>query len=118
MASSSAFPRPYGPGNIPRGTPGGAQSTPFAYGAAAPGRRGTERTSAQPGPHQPHQPVPAQNQLGELSEEQREEIGEAFALFDLDKDGHIDYHELKVAMKALGFDLPKHEIHAILQANG
>ncbi|KAL1297466.1 hypothetical protein AAFC00_004992 [Neodothiora populina] len=56
--------------------------------------------------------------LEALSEEQREEINEAFALFDLDKDSHIDYHELKVALKALGFDLPKSEILAILQSHG
>ncbi|KAH8730971.1 hypothetical protein GQ44DRAFT_700168 [Phaeosphaeriaceae sp. PMI808] len=60
----------------------------------------------------------AQASLAELSEEQREEIGEAFNLFDLDKDGYIDYHELKVAMKALGFDLAKSEILAILNAHG
>ncbi|EON66831.1 hypothetical protein W97_06233 [Coniosporium apollinis CBS 100218] len=54
----------------------------------------------------------------ELSEEQREEINEAFGLFDLDKDGFVDYHELKVAMKALGFELPKGEILAILQTHG
>ncbi|ORY14703.1 hypothetical protein BCR34DRAFT_225014 [Clohesyomyces aquaticus] len=59
-----------------------------------------------------------QNSLAELSEEQREEITEAFNLFDLDKDQHIDYHELKVAMKALGFDLPKTEILSILQTHG
>ncbi|KAF2642521.1 EF-hand [Massarina eburnea CBS 473.64] len=59
-----------------------------------------------------------QNSLAELSEEQREEISEAFNLFDLDHDGYIDYHELKVAMKALGFDLPKAEILAILQQYG
>ncbi|KAL8911868.1 MAG: hypothetical protein Q9171_003056 [Xanthocarpia ochracea] len=57
----------------------------------------------------------AQNQL---SEEQKEEIREAFTLFDLDKDQKIDYHELKVAMKALGFDLPKAEILSILQTHG
>ena len=84
-------------------------------------------------------------QLAELSEEQRDEIDQAvrlfyatllrmfvrgleaghvyanrfqFALFDLDKDNHIDYHELKVAMKALGFDLPKSEILSILQTHG
>lgn len=56
--------------------------------------------------------------LASLSEEQREEIAEAFNLFDLDKDGFIDYHELKVAMKALGFDLPKQEILSILQQHG
>ena len=39
-------------------------------------------------------------------------------LFDLDKDQKIDYHELKVAMKALGFELPKAEILSILQAHG
>ena len=41
-----------------------------------------------------------------------------FGLFDLDKDKRIDYHELKVAMRALGFDLPKAEIVGILQAHG
>lgn len=56
--------------------------------------------------------------LSDLTEEQREEIGEAFNLFDLDKDGYIDYHELKVAMKALGFDLPKGEILGILNVHG
>lgn len=60
----------------------------------------------------------AATSLAELDEEQREEIGEAFNLFDLDKDGYIDYHELKVAMKALGFDLPKNEILALLNAHG
>lgn len=39
-------------------------------------------------------------------------------MFDLDKDNRIDYHELKVAMKALGFDLPKSEVLSILQAYG
>lgn len=56
--------------------------------------------------------------LAALSEEQREEISEAFNLFDLDKDGYIDYHELKVAMKALGFDLPKNEILGLLNTHG
>lgn len=60
----------------------------------------------------------AASALESLSEEQREEIQEAFNLFDLDKDGYIDYHELKVAMKALGFDEPKQEILGILQTNG
>ena len=32
----------------------------------------------------------------ELSEEQKQEIRDAFDLFDTDKDGAIDYHELKV----------------------
>jgi centrin-3 len=70
-------------------------------------REERERASAQDMAH-----------LASLTEEQREEITEAFNLFDLDKDTYIDYHELKVAMKALGFDLPKHEILGILQAHG
>ncbi|KAI7503740.1 hypothetical protein KC367_g1565 [Hortaea werneckii] len=56
--------------------------------------------------------------LDALSEEQREEVNEAFSLFDLDRDAHIDYHELRVALKALGFDLPKSEILSILQTHG
>lgn len=46
----------------------------------------------------------------ELLEEQKQEIYEAFSLFDMNNDGFLDYHELKVAMKALGFELPKREI--------
>lgn len=34
----------------------------------------------------------------ELSPEQKQEIKEAFDLFDTDKDQRIDYHELKVIM--------------------
>ena len=33
----------------------------------------------------------------ELSEEQKQEIVEAFNLFDTDKDQAVDYHELKVS---------------------
>ena len=32
----------------------------------------------------------------ELTEEQKQEVKEAFDLFDTDKNGSIDYHELKV----------------------
>jgi len=82
------------------------QAIPFAGGSGAP-RQSQDRQAQQ-----------AQSVLAELSEDQREEINEAFALFDLDKDGWIDYHELKVAMKALGFDLSKQEITAILREHG
>ena len=108
------------------------------YGAA----NSTAFAQSQPQPPQPAQPTHQQREanrlraqeqerleherreaanaqlLESLSEEQREEIDEAFRLFDLDHDGHIDYHELKVALKALGFDLPKTEILAELQAQG
>ncbi|KAF9060324.1 hypothetical protein BDP27DRAFT_1273165 [Rhodocollybia butyracea] len=51
----------------------------------------------------------------ELTEDQKQEIKEAFELFDSDKDGQIDYHELKVAMRALGFDMKKAEVLKILR---
>ena len=56
-----------------------------------------------------------ENMVRELTEEQKLEIKEAFELFDTDKDGAIDYHELKVAMRALGFELKKPEILKILR---
>ena len=40
----------------------------------------------------------------ELSEEQKNEIKEAFDLFDTDGSGSIDDKEMKVAMRALGFE--------------
>ncbi|XP_061603567.1 centrin-3 isoform X2 [Phyllopteryx taeniolatus] len=51
----------------------------------------------------------------ELSDEQKHEIREAFELFDTDKDNQIDYHELKVAMRALGFELKKVDVMQILK---
>ncbi|KAK9532143.1 hypothetical protein VZT92_009545 [Zoarces viviparus] len=51
----------------------------------------------------------------ELSEEQRDEMREAFELFDTDKDHEIDYHELKVAMRALGFEVKKVDVLKILK---
>jgi len=51
----------------------------------------------------------------ELSDEQKQEIRESFDLFDSDKDRAIDYHELKVALKALGFEMKKVEVLKILR---
>ncbi|XP_075885914.1 centrin-3 isoform X1 [Nelusetta ayraudi] len=51
----------------------------------------------------------------ELTEEQKHEIKEAFDLFDTDKDQAIDYHELKVAMRALGFEVKKVDVLKILK---
>ena len=53
-----------------------------------------------------------------LTEDQRQEIKESFELFDSDKDGAVDYHELKVAMRALGFDLKKVEVVDLLKRYG
>ncbi|KAJ3272144.1 Calcium-binding component of the spindle pole body (SPB) half-bridge [Terramyces sp. JEL0728] len=51
----------------------------------------------------------------ELTDDQKQEIKEAFELFDTDKDNALDYHELKVAMRALGFDAKKPEVLKILR---
>lgn len=76
----------------------------------------------------------------DITDEQRQEIREAFDLFvrhstlesplllwqehrlmllfhlqDTDKDGAIGFHELKVALRALGFDLKKAEVLKILR---
>lgn len=50
----------------------------------------------------------------ELADEQKQEIREAFELFDTDKDGFIDYYELKVCMRALGFEVKKANVLKIL----
>ncbi|PSS13247.1 hypothetical protein M430DRAFT_29790 [Amorphotheca resinae ATCC 22711] len=48
------------------------------------------------------------NPLNSLTDEQRDEVNEA----------RIDYHEFKVALKALGFDLPKGELLNLLTTHG
>lgn len=51
----------------------------------------------------------------ELLNEQKQEIREAFTLFDMNNDGYLDYHELKVALRALGFDMSKKQILEIIE---
>jgi len=58
---------------------------------------------------------PKRRKRRELSVEQKQEIKEAFELFDSDKDQMINYHELKVAMRALGFDVKKADVLKVLQ---
>ncbi|ORX69731.1 EF-hand [Linderina pennispora] len=53
-----------------------------------------------------------------ISDDQLAEIHEAFSLFDTNKDGLIDFFELKVAMRALGFNQKKQEVLQILQDHG
>lgn len=50
----------------------------------------------------------------ELSEEQKNDIKEAFDLFDTEGVGKIDTKELKVAIRALGFEPKKEEIKKML----
>lgn len=47
---------------------------------------------------------------GDLLQEQKQEIYEAFSLFDMNNDGYLDFHEFKVALRALGFQLDKKDI--------
>jgi centrin-1 len=51
-----------------------------------------------------------------LSEEQRQEIKEAFELFDTEGTGRIDSKELRVAMRALGFEPKKEEVARLVAA--
>merc|ERR1711934_1304078 len=51
---------------------------------------------------------------GDLTAQQVNEIREAFDLFDTDGSGAIDAKELKVAMRALGFEPKKEEIRKMV----
>ncbi|XP_017778551.1 PREDICTED: caltractin-like [Nicrophorus vespilloides] len=50
----------------------------------------------------------------ELTEEQKTDIREAFHLFDTEGVGKIDVKELKVAIRALGFEPKKEEIKKMI----
>lgn len=52
--------------------------------------------------------------MQELTEDQQQEIKEAFDLFDTDGSGTIDAKELKVAMRALGFEPRRDELRDLL----
>merc|ERR1711903_247730 len=47
---------------------------------------------------------------GQITDEQLDEIREAFSLFDSDASGQIDVRELKAAMRALGFEVKNEEL--------
>ena len=48
-----------------------------------------------------------------LSDEQINLLKEAFDLFDMEKTGKIDFHELKLTLKAFGFKISKEEMFII-----
>merc|ERR1712094_168083 len=52
----------------------------------------------------------AKKKPGQLSDEQLDEIREAFSLFASDASGMIDVRELKAAMRALGFEVKNEEL--------
>eukprot|EP00913_Durusdinium_trenchii_P001906 g1764.t1 len=61
-----------------------------------------------------HRPDLFAPKLTGLTDEQKQEIKEAFDLFDTDGSGEIDSKELKVAMRALGFEPKKEEIQKMI----
>jgi centrin-1 len=55
---------------------------------------------------------------GELTDEQRVELEEAFRLLDVDGDGVITTHDVKIALRSIGFEATKKEIlHMIADAD-
>ena len=63
-------------------------------------------------------PTAVKKRRFELTDDQRQEIREAFELFDSDKNGLLDPHEVKVSMRALGFDVKKDEVMRLLEDMG
>ncbi|TLD06150.1 uncharacterized protein PgNI_08893 [Pyricularia grisea] len=59
--------------------------------------------------------APSREEFMKLSEDLKGQINDAFGVFDADKDGRIDYHEFRFALRALGFELPKAETFSHLQ---
>ena len=57
-------------------------------------------------------------QRTELTDDQMQELREAYDLFDSDKTGNIDLHELKVLMRALGFEVKKKEVVSVKGVEG
>ena len=54
----------------------------------------------------------------ELTDDQRAEIEEAFRLLDIDGDGLITTHDIKIALRSIGFEPTKKEIlHMISDAD-
>ena len=50
----------------------------------------------------------------ELTHEQREDLQEAFKLFDTNQNGYISLQDLRVALRALGFEPAKQEIKRLI----
>lgn len=86
-----------------------------ASGSANPSTPGPHTSNARLSTHTNGISSGSGQQQRQLSEEQKQEIKEAFDLFDTDHDGAIDYHELKVAMRALGFELKKAEVLKLIR---
>ncbi len=71
-------------------------------------------TTRQQQPQRPQKQHQKPSKSSELSPDQKQEIRDAFDLFDSDGSGTIDVKELKVAMRALGFEPKKEEIKKLI----
>ena len=50
-----------------------------------------------------------------LDQDQLNDVQECFDLFDIKRCGNIDYHEFKIAMRALGFKLTREEVIMVVR---
>ncbi|KUI52466.1 Centrin-3 [Cytospora mali] len=62
--------------------------------------------------------APSRDDFAKLDERQRDQINDVFSVFDVNKDGRLDYHELRFCLRALGFELPKSETYPYLVKYG
>ena len=69
-------------------------SNGFPFGGAA--QRIPQAYSAVQTQNQPNDKLRRRQVRLELTDEQKAEIREAFEIFDMDKDGALDFHEFKV----------------------
>ena len=60
-------------------------------------------------------PLGGDSEVAALTPDQLEEIQEAFKLYDTDDSGTIDADELKVAMRAMGFEPKRDEVRRMIQ---
>ena len=58
--------------------------------------------------------APRKAQRADLTEEQKLELQEAFNMFDMDGSGKIQANELRVALRALGFEPTKDELRRMI----
>ncbi|GAA5841147.1 hypothetical protein JCM5353_008978 [Sporobolomyces roseus] len=99
-------------------TGGGKKSTVPNYTSSTPRHHASTSSTSRLNPPSSSSRTPTtqqQQQVLSLSPDQQTEIREAFELFDLDKDQRLDYHEFKVSLRALGFDLKKSEVLKLMR---
>eukprot|EP00966_Prymnesium_polylepis_P080433 1863613-Prymnesium_polylepis.1 len=51
----------------------------------------------------------------EPTESQKQQLREAFDLFDTEQTNTLDYHSLKCAMRALGFEVKKKDVLKLME---